>query len=84
MKHLSTAGALALTTLGVASISGCNQQQPQQAPAQVVEKETTVVHDQPVIVRQDGNRPDVDHREAPPPADRRDTPPPADHHDDRH
>jgi hypothetical protein len=86
MKHLLTAGALALTTLALASIAGCNQQQPQQAeqaPGPVIEKETTVVHDQPVIVRQDGGHPDGDHRAAPPPADRRDTPPPADHPADR-
>ena len=56
MKDLLAPGAAALTLVTLVGVAGCNQQQPQ--PEKVVEP--VVVHDRPVIVRQEGDRRDGD------------------------
>ncbi|HLZ82607.1 MAG TPA: hypothetical protein VKQ54_03500 [Caulobacteraceae bacterium] len=86
MKDLLIPGAVALATITLLGAVGCNQQQPQE---KVVER--VVVHDRPVIVRQEGDhhdadqQRDLDHRDGAR-ADRPDTPAPdrpADHPDNR-
>jgi hypothetical protein len=79
MNHLLTAGALALATIALASMAGCDQRPREK----VIERETTVVHDQPVVVEQpavhqDGDRHEGDRRDEVQGADRR--PPPTPDH----
>jgi hypothetical protein len=75
MRHLLTTGTLA--TIALAGLASCDRR-PQE---RVVERETTVVHDQPVIVRQDADH--HDRQDAGQMGDRRDNPPP-DRQDSRH
>ena len=77
MKDLLVPGGAALTLVALIGVAGCNPQRPQQE--KVVER--VVIHDRPVIVRQEGDRRDGDRREADRPGggqmgDRRDSPPP--------
>ena len=71
MKDLLIRGASALALTTLLGAAGCNQQQPQE---KVVER--VVVHDQPVVVQQDGDHREGDRRDAGQTADRRDSPPP--------
>jgi hypothetical protein len=77
MNHLLTAGAMALATIALMSTAGCDQRPREK----VIERETTVVQDRPVVVDQpavhpDGDRHEGDRKDEVQGGDRRDSPPP--------
>jgi hypothetical protein len=84
MNHLLTVGAMTLAMIALTSAAGCDQRPREK----VIERETTVVHDRPVVVdqpavRQDGDRHEGDRRDQVQGGDWRDSPPPPDHRDSR-